>query len=76
MAIQILTLNLEWAEENFALTRGELKDFQRKLRCIDVMILRLHIVEEKAQKMEEKLHESRVVVEDKEERLAASKWVV
>jgi hypothetical protein len=67
---------LEWAEENFALTRGELKDFQRKLRCIDVMILRLHIVEEKAQKMEEKLHESRVVVEDKEERLAASKWVV
>jgi hypothetical protein len=67
---------LEWAEENFALTRRELKDFERKLRCIDVMILMLHIVEEKAQKMEEKLHESKAIVEDKEEKLAASKWVV
>jgi len=41
LAIQILTLNLELAEENLVLTRGELKNFQSKLGCVDVMLLRL-----------------------------------
>jgi hypothetical protein len=55
LEIQILTLHLELAEENLVLTRGELKNFQSKLGCVDVMLLRLWIAEEKAQKMEEKL---------------------
>jgi hypothetical protein len=41
LAIQILSLNLELAEENLVLTRGELKSFQSKLGCVDAMLLRL-----------------------------------
>jgi hypothetical protein len=41
LEIQILTLHLELAEENLVLTRGELKNFQSKLGCVDVMLLRL-----------------------------------
>jgi hypothetical protein len=41
LEIQILTLHLELAEENPVLTRGELKNFQSKLGCVDVMLLRL-----------------------------------
>ncbi len=39
--LELLTLNLELAEENLVLRRGELKNFQSKLGCVDVMLLRL-----------------------------------
>ncbi len=53
-----------------------MKDFQRKLGCVDSMFLRLQIAKEKAQKVEEKYHESKAIMEDKEERLVASKWAI
>jgi hypothetical protein len=39
--LELLTLNLELAEENLVLRRGELKNFQSKLGCVDLMLLRL-----------------------------------